>query len=96
MIFRNIDALKVSAANRVLKVGDTISDIKEARNAGVTAVGIVEGSSEMGLTKAEWDALSEAEQYEKAMKVEARYREAGADHVIADIRGVLKLIGLQH
>ena len=56
MIFRNMEALKVTSVNAVMKVGDTISDILEAKNAGVTAVGIVEGSSELGLTKAEWEA----------------------------------------
>jgi phosphonoacetaldehyde hydrolase len=74
---------------------DRICQEFELKNAGVTAVGIVEGSSEMGLTKAEWEALSEEEQAEKAREVEARYLEAGADHVIADIRGVLKLMGLE-
>ncbi len=95
MIFRNMEALKISCVDGVLKVGDTISDIREAKNAGVTAVGIVEGSSEMGLTKAEWEALSEEEQAAKAREVKTRYLEAGADHVIADIRGVLKFMGLE-
>ena len=35
MIFRNMEALEIKKVNRVLKVGDTISDIKEGRNAGV-------------------------------------------------------------
>ena len=73
-------------------MGDTISDILEAKNAGVTAVGIVEGSSELGLTKAEWEALSADERRAKADEVERRYREAGADYVIADIRGVAALV----
>lgn len=95
MIFRNMETLKITSVDRVMKVGDTISDILEAKNAGVTAVGIVEGSSEMGLTKAEWEALSAEEKAAKAQQVEARYLEAGADYVIADIRGVLELAGLK-
>ena len=92
MIFRNMEALKVSSVHAVMKVGDTISDILEAKNAGVTAVGILEGSSEMGLTKEEWDGLSGEARKEKIREVETRYREAGADYVIADIRGVLDLV----
>ena len=92
MIFRNMEALKVTSVNAVMKVGDTISDILEAKNAGVTAVGIVEGSSELGLTKAEWEELSADERRAKADEVERRYREAGADYVIADIRGVAALV----
>ncbi len=94
MIFRNMEKLGISSVDAVMKVGDTVSDILEAKNAGVTAVGILEGSSEMGLTKTEWEHLSDAERKEKAQEVEARYRKAGADYVIADIRGVLKLAGL--
>ena len=48
MIFRNMEMLRVASVKNVIKVGDTISDIKEGRNAGVFTVGIVEGSSEMG------------------------------------------------
>ena len=43
---------------RVAKVGDTISDIKEGKNAGVFTVGVTEGSSQMGLSLAEFEALS--------------------------------------
>lgn len=92
MIFRNIETLNVTSVDAVMKVGDTVSDILEAKNAGVTAVGIVEGSSEMGLTKAEWEALSDEERRTRTEAVEKRYREAGADYVIRDIRGVLELM----
>ena len=34
MIFRNIEALGLKKVRRVLKVGDTVSDIKEGKNAG--------------------------------------------------------------
>ena len=42
-----------------LKVGDTIADIKEGVNAGIDTVGIIEGSSLMGLSQEEYEALSE-------------------------------------
>lgn len=91
MVFRNMEALKVSAVQKVMKVGDTISDIKEGKNAGAFAVGIVEGSSEMGLTKAEYEALSETEKQERIDTVTRNYMEAGADCVVQDIRGILEL-----
>lgn len=34
----------------VVKVGDTVSDIREGRNAGVRSLGVLEGSSVMGMT----------------------------------------------
>src|SRR5699024_12829144 len=48
MIYRNMEALKLTAARKVVKVGDTIPDIEEATNAGVWSVGVIIGSSEMG------------------------------------------------
>lgn len=91
MIFKNMEALGLSDVRKVIKVGDTVSDIKEGKNAGMEAVGILEGSSVLGLSKEKFDALSEEEkkaQYERAEKI---YKDAGADYVILDIRGILDI-----
>lgn len=92
MIFRNMEALKVTSVDKVIKVGDTVSDIREGKNAGVYTVGILEGSSEMGLTKEEYRALDPEALEIKKREVTKRYLDAGADLVIQDIRGVLELI----
>lgn len=93
MIFKNMEALKVTGVDKVMKVGDTLSVIREGKNAGVFTVGIIEGSSEMGLTKEEYAALSPEERKAKVKAVTKRYMDAGADAVVQDIRGVLELIG---
>lgn len=92
MIFKNMEALKITSVENVIKVGDTISDIKEGKNAGVFTVGIIEGSSEMGLTKEEYDALEEDVRIRKNLEVTKRYLDAGADLVLHDIRGLIDLI----
>ena len=51
MIFRNMEKLELKDVSRVMKVGDTVSDILEGKNAGLVTVGILEGSSVMGLTQ---------------------------------------------
>ena len=51
MIFRNMEALGIDDVHKVLKVGDTASDIKEGKHAGVWSAGVVIGSSEMGLCR---------------------------------------------
>ena len=48
MIFENMRQLKLSDVRRVIKVGDTVSDVKEGVCAGVISVGVLEGSSERG------------------------------------------------
>ncbi|MBQ7757983.1 phosphonoacetaldehyde hydrolase [Anaerotignum sp.] len=92
MIFKNMQELKLQDVSRVMKVGDTVSDIKEGKNAGMVSVGIVEGSSVMGLTEEEYNALPEAVQDALYHKVAGIYYAAGADHVVKDIRGILHLI----
>ena len=92
MIFRNMEELKVSAVDKVIKVGDTISDIREGKNAGIFTIGILEGSSLVGMSRAEYESIP-AEEKEKVLKeAEKKYKEAGADAVVRDIRGILKYV----
>lgn len=92
MIFKNMEALGLMDVSRVMKVGDTVADIKEGKNAGLISVGILEGSSVMGLTKEEYEGLSADERAAMDAKAEKVYKDAGADYVIRDIRGVLELV----
>ena len=92
MIFENMRLLKVSAVSAVVKVGDTVSDIREANAAGVVAVGVTDGSSVAGCSEAEWNAMSEDEKNvvrEKAKKV---FLDAGADYVIRDLSELPALV----
>ena len=94
MIFRNMQKLGIKSVKHVMKIGDTLSDIKEAKHAGVFAVGVTQGSSIMGLSKDEWSALSIIEQDKLNMKAAITFYEAGADFVInslADIQLAIKL-----
>lgn len=42
MIFRNMEKLELKDVSRVMKVGDTVADILEGKNAGMVTVGILE------------------------------------------------------
>ena len=85
MIFENLKALKVSAVSAAVKVGDTVADIQEGRNAGLLSVGVVEGSSILGLTQQEYEALTEEQRLAECARVRAVYAACGADHVIANM-----------
>lgn len=92
MMFKNMEELKVSSVKNVIKVGDTVADIKEGKNAGVISVGVIEGSSVMGLTREEYEALSPEMQERECQRVAGIFREAGADYVIQDMSRLLDLI----
>lgn len=92
MIFANMKALGVSAVNRVVKVGDTVSDVLEGVNAGVWTVGVIEGSSELGLSQAEYEALDPQQRQAACRKVADTFRAAGAQFVIQNLSQLPDLI----
>ena len=93
MIFKNIEALKLSASWKVVKVGDTVADIKEGINAGVWSVGVAVGSSQMGLSYAEFNILSEIERNEIIKCTKESFLEVGADFAISSMNELPLLIG---
>lgn len=92
MVFKNLEKLGVSSVENAIKVGDTVSDIKEGKNAGLLTIGVIEGSSEMGLTEEEYNALTEEEKEKNCERVREVYMNAGADFVVQDMRGILTFI----
>ena len=92
MIFSNMRGLGLSNVRQVVKVGDTTSDMAEAKNAGVIAVGVCVGSSMIGLDTQSWAALPEAKRAEQIKSACQRFYAAGADYVIESIGDLPALI----
>ncbi len=92
MIFENMKRLQLTDVRRVIKVGDTISDVLEGVHAGVITVGILEGSSLMGLTQEEYAALSDAERDALLARLKEEYLQAGCDAVLLNMSELLPLI----
>ena len=89
MIYQNMKHFKNMAVSEVVKVGDTVSDILEGKNAGVFTIGVVEGSSEVGLSLEEYEALTAADKEQLIHKVTHRFYEAGADLCILNLTELL-------
>ena len=92
MIFENMKVLGVSSVKNVVKVGDTVSDIREGVSAGVWSVGVIEGSSELGLTQEEFEQRSPEQKEKECCRVEQVFRKAGADFVIDNLSQLPALI----
>ena len=92
MIFENMTKLAVSCLDTIVKVGDTIADIKEGVNAKVWSVGVILGSNEMGLTEEETKALSVTELEARIEDVKERMFAAGASYVIRTMEELPALI----
>lgn len=92
MIFRNMEALRLTAPWTVVKVGDTLADIQEGLRAGVWTAGMVVGSSQMGLSRQEFNALDEPEKRRAIETAEQAFIQAGADFTIRTMPELPSLI----
>src|SRR5699024_3385219 len=78
MIFKNMMDLGITNVREVVKVGDTKADIEEGKYAGVYTVGVIIGSSEMGLTESEFNTLSKEDKEIKIAETRERFYSYGA------------------
>ena len=92
MLWRNLQKLKISSAAGTLKVGDTASDMAEAKNAGCLAVAVIRGSSLLGLSAEELGRLEVAEIEVRFADAGRRFFAAGADYVLDELAELPKLI----
>lgn len=90
MIFENMKLLNVQDVREVIKVGDTEADIKEGLHAGVYTIGVIIGSSEMGLTKTEFDQLTVEERINKIEETKHKFESYGAHATIETIDELVK------
>jgi len=92
MIFRNMEATGIFPAASVVKVGDTVPDIEEGRNAGVWSIGVTDTGSEIGLDLDAWLALPESERIERARAAGEKLLRAGAHAVVRSVGELPRLI----
>lgn len=92
MIFENMKHFAVYPPECVVKVGDTVADIKEGKNAGAWSIGVIEGSSAANMTLEMAAVLSVEEKEKRFANAEKIMREAGADYVIRTMKELPKVI----
>ncbi|MCC8154445.1 MAG: phosphonoacetaldehyde hydrolase [Tannerellaceae bacterium] len=85
MVYKNMIDLGIPSIDQVVKVGDTIADIREGVNAQVWSVGIITGSNEMGITEEEMKNLPSRELEKMKEEVRRNMIGAGADYVLDTI-----------
>lgn len=85
MLYECMRRLHVYPPAAVVKVGDTVVDIQEGKNAGAWSIGILTGSNLLGLTQEAYQAAAPDELEARKRSAADRYREAGADLVIDSI-----------
>lgn len=94
-IYRCFLELNVWPAHRVVKVDDTLPGLLEGKHAGCWTVAVAASGNEVGLSLAEWRALSTAEQSARLRTASDRLAVARPDFTlptVADLPAALELI----
>jgi phosphonoacetaldehyde hydrolase len=85
MLMENAQLLDVYPPAACVKIGDTISDIEEGRNAGMWTIGLTRTGNLIGLDKEQWDQLPQSAKAAQLKRAESTLLEAGADFVAQDL-----------
>jgi phosphonoacetaldehyde hydrolase len=92
MCLRIALAFGLKSTASAVKVGDTVSDIEEALNAGMWAVGVAGTGNEIGLSAEEFAALSESERDARLALARERLMAAGAHYVVDGVAAMEPVI----
>jgi phosphonoacetaldehyde hydrolase len=92
MMYRTFADLGVWPPSRVVKVDDTAPGIAEARHAGCWTVGLAASGNGVGLSFADWQALSHSEQRRRVGIAAAPLWQAGCDFVIDTVADLIPVV----
>jgi len=92
MVEKILKDFGITDPKNVIKIGDTVSDIEEGLNAGVYSVGVIEGSSIMGLSEEEYLALNDEQKAQEILRTRKVFEDAKADELIMNLSELPDLI----
>ncbi len=92
MCYLNAIQLNVYPMSTIVKIGDSISDVHEGRNAGMWTIGLTRSGNELGLSEAETQALDPEELSLQLAAIEDRMRKAGVHYTAEGIWACLPIL----
>lgn len=92
MIYENAVRMKVWPLEAMVKIGDTVSDIDEGRNAGTWTVALAQTGNMIGLTQEQWQALPDDEKSKRLQTARRKLEAAGAHYVIDTLADVDRVV----
>jgi phosphonoacetaldehyde hydrolase len=85
MLMRNAQLLNVYPPSCCVKIGDTVADIEEGKNAGMWTIGLTRTGNLVELDSADWEKLPDSEKNQRLKDAEEVLRRAGADFIAEDL-----------
>lgn len=92
MMWRTFAELGICWPSTVVKVDDTEVGIEEGLNAGTWTVGVCVSGNAMGLSLADWQALSEEQQIARRTAAADKLYGAGAHYVVDSVADLLPVL----
>jgi phosphonoacetaldehyde hydrolase len=92
MILRLAAELGIWPLAAIVKVGDTIADVQEGRNAGTWTVGVAITGNMIGLSEASWNALTPDQQEAPAKAARQALLHAGAHYVVDRVADIVPIL----
>ncbi|MFO7714523.1 phosphonoacetaldehyde hydrolase [Desulfosarcina sp.] len=92
MCYQNAIRLQVYPFESMIKIGDTINDIQEGRNAGMWTIGLTQSGNALGLPEDLVDVLAPGDLKQRLAAIATRFREAGAHYQVKGIWECLEVV----
>ena len=92
MCYHLATRLRLHPLGACVKVGDTVADIEEGRNAGMWTIGVAETGNEVGLDLAALSTLPAAERKLRVANARTRLKSAGAHFVVDTLPDCLPVL----
>lgn len=92
MCLQNAIALQTYPMESMVKIGDTVTDIQEGRNAGMWCVGVTRTGNELGLSEDDVASLPADELASRLQVIATRLLQAGAHFVVASVADIEPVI----
>lgn len=92
MCLQNAINLQVDTVAACVKVDDTIPGVEEGLNAGMWTIGLAVSGNEVGMSLADWKALSDADRTIRRERAYRRMRSSGAHYVVDSIADMMPCI----
>jgi len=92
MCYLNAMRLGVHPMESMVKIGDTVADMHEGRNAGMWTVGVVRTGNDVGLSEVDAARMDPGSLTERMAVAAARLRAAGAHYVVDSIADCFSVI----
>ncbi|MGL4572459.1 MAG: phosphonoacetaldehyde hydrolase [Clostridium sp.] len=92
MIYINAMELKMYPLCNVVKIGDTISDVLEGKNAGTWTIAILKGGSEVGMSIDKVETLPLNIQEDKINKAKESFKKVRPDYIVESLKDVVSVL----